>query len=205
MSSACAALLIVDVQVDFCPGGALPVPDGDQVIPALNRAIGYFRSRGWPIYASRDWHPADSGHFLAFGGRWPAHCVAETPGAAFHPDLHLPADTIVVSKGLERTDDGYSAFGGIKDSGEQLMDDLSQRRIARLYVGGLATEYCVRASVIDARKAGLTVTVLVDAVAGIERDDTGRAFEDMHAAGAILGQSDELDTPAESRKNIGTG
>ena len=180
------------------------MPDGDQVIPALNRAIEYFRSRRWPIYASRDWHPADSRHFRAFGGRWPAHCVAGTPGAAFHADLQLPADTIIISKGRDQTDDGYSAFGGAIGHGEGLVDDLNQRRIAHLYVGGLATEYCVLASVIDARNAGFPVTVLVDAVTGIGRDDMRRAFEDMRAAGAVLAQSDELDSPAESHRNTST-
>ena len=195
-----AALLLVDVQVDFCPGGALPVPAGDRVIPVLNRAIGTFCSHRRPVYASRDWHPVDSEHFRTFGGRWPVHCVAGSPGAAFHPDLQLPADTITISKGLSRTDDGYSAFEGMNDQGQSLIHDLRQRQINCLYVGGLAADYCVRASVMDARKAGLDVIVLADGVAGISVDATRRAFEDMRAAGATLAQTDELYMPAELRK-----
>lgn len=198
------ALLIIDVQIDFCPGGALPVPGGDRVIPALNRAIAHFHSRGWPVYASRDWHPADSTHFRTFGGRWPVHCVAGRQGAAFHPDLRLPADAVIISKGISRADDGYSAFEGTDDRGQWLIDDLRRRQIDRLYVGGLATDYCVRASVMDACKLGLRVIVLVDAIAGISPDDTRRALEEMRAAGATLAHGDELDTLAESRKDTST-
>jgi nicotinamidase/pyrazinamidase len=190
------ALLVVDVQVDFCPGGALPVPAGDRVIPILNGAISHCQSKGWPVYASRDWHPVDTTHFRAFGGRWPVHCVAGSRGAAFHPDLRLPADRIIISKGLERTDDGYSAFEGTDDRGRRLIDDLHERRIEGLFVGGLATDHCVRASVIDACKAGFIVVVLADAVAGIGIDDSRRALEEMRGAGARLSLAGDLDTPA---------
>jgi nicotinamidase/pyrazinamidase len=178
------ALLIVDAQMDFCPGGALPVPDGDAVIPALNDAIAHARASGWPVYASRDWHPPDSRHFAAFGGRWPVHCVAESPGANFPARLRLPAGAVIVFKGQSRADDGYSAFEGTTDTGQPLLDDLRRRGIARLHVGGLATDYCVRASVLDACKAGLEVIVLEDAVAGLEPGTTRQALEDMRTAGA---------------------
>jgi nicotinamidase/pyrazinamidase len=187
------ALLIVDAQVDFCPGGALPVPDGDAVIPALNDAIEHARASGWPVYASRDWHPPDSRHFGAFGGRWPVHCVAESPGASFPARLRLPADAVIVSKGQSRADDGYSAFEGTTRTGEPLLDDLRRRGIARLYVGGLATDYCVRASVLDACKAGFEVTVLEDAVAGLEPGTTRQALEDMRTAGARVMSAGALD------------
>jgi nicotinamidase/pyrazinamidase len=185
-----AALLLVDVQNDFCPGGRLPVPGGDRVIPVLNRAIERFTAGGRPVYASRDWHPPDTRHFLAFGGPWPSHCVADSIGAQFHPDLRLPHDVTIVSKGQDRTDDGYSAFEGVTGAGRTLAEDLMLQGISSLYVGGLATDYCVRASVLDARRAGLHVTVLTDAVAGIGRDDTERALDEMRAAGALLVSTD---------------
>ena len=185
------ALLLVDVQNDFCPGGALAVPEGDRVIPVLNRAIERFRAVGRPVYASRDWHPRDTKHFRESGGPWPPHCVADSPGARFHPDLRLPPDAIVISKGQDRNDDGYSAFEGTTDQGRTLVDDLRARGVSELYVGGLATDYCVRATVLDARRAGIPVTVLTDGVAGIGRDDAARALDEMRAAGASFESSGE--------------
>jgi nicotinamidase/pyrazinamidase len=186
-----AALLLVDVQNDFCPGGALAVPEGDRVIPVLNRAIERFEAEGRPVYASRDWHPADTTHFSEFGGRWPPHCVAASAGAQFHPQLRLPADAIVISKGQDRGDDGYSAFEGTTDRGRTLVDDLRARGISELYVGGLATDFCVRATVLDARKAGFPVTVLTDGIAGIAREDAARALNEMRAAGASMASIEE--------------
>ena len=189
------ALLIVDVQTDFCPGGALAVASGDRVIPVLNTLIERFR--GNPVYASRDWHPPDTTHFKAFGGPWPVHCVAGTPGAELHPDLRLPSDAIIVSKGQDRADDGYSAFEGITPGGRRLPDDLHDRRVTDLVVGGLATDYCVRASVLDARRAGLRVSVVTDAVAGITPASTEQALDEMRRAGARLVSSRELEWPAD--------
>lgn len=194
-----SALLLVDVQNDFCPGGALAVPAGDRVIPALNRAIRRFASAGWPIYASRDWHPPDTRHFQAFGGRWPIHCVAGTPGANLHPDLELPEQTIVLSKGQDRQDDGYSAFEGTTGAEQALGDDLRARGVTQLWVGGLATDYCVRASVLDAHAAGLEVFVLTDGIAGIDPDSTQRALEEMERAGARLVSTDSLDEQSGGR------
>ena len=181
-----AALLLVDVQNDFCPGGALPVPDGDRVIPVLNRTIQRFEAESRPVYASRDWHPSDTSHFSAQGGPWPPHCVAGTAGADLHPGLRVPSDTIIVSKGQDRRDDGYSAFEGTTEGGRTLAEDLCARGISELYVGGLATDYCVRATVLDARRAGFPVTVLVDGSAGIDPEDSRRALEEMKQAGASL-------------------
>jgi len=187
-----AALLLVDVQNDFCSGGALAVPEGERVIPALNRMLDQFAAAGRPIYASRDWHPADTTHFREFGGRWPPHCVAGSPGADFHRSLNLPHDAIVVSKGEDRGDDGYSAFEGKTSSGRTLTDDLRARGVTDLFVGGLATDYCVRASVLDARRAGFSVTVITDGIAGIGRDDAARSLEEMRAAGARLVAADAI-------------
>lgn len=183
---ASAALLIVDVQNDFCPGGALAVPDGDRVIPVLNRAIERFSDAGRPVFASRDWHPPDTKHFKDRGGPWPPHCVAGTGGAAFHPDLRLPPGATIVSKGQDRNDDGYSAFEATTEDGRTLADHLRARGVTDLYVGGLTTDYCVRATALDARAAGFRVTVLADGVAGIDEDDSRRALDEIQAAGAVV-------------------
>lgn len=181
-----SALLLVDVQNDFCTGGTLAVPQSEEVIDALNRHIVAAETRGMPVYASRDWHPATTSHFKAYGGVWPVHCVQNTTGAAFHPALRLPADTIVVTKGDRPDDHGYSAFQGTTVTGETLLADLRRRGIGHLYVGGLATDYCVRASVLDALDAGLQVTVLEDAIAGVDVNagDSERARVEMRTRGA---------------------
>jgi nicotinamidase/pyrazinamidase len=114
------ALVIVDVQNDFCPGGTLAVPDGDRVAAPLSRLAERFAAADLPVFASRDWHPPDTGHFQRFGGPWPVHCVRDTPGAAFHPDLHLPETAVVLSKGMDPTADGYSAFEGLSEEGWHL-------------------------------------------------------------------------------------
>jgi nicotinamidase/pyrazinamidase len=182
------ALLIVDVQNDFCSGGALAVPDGTAVIEPLNACIARLSAEGAPIYASRDWHPPTTRHFEAYGGRWPPHCIAGTDGAAFHHALALPERTIIVTKGNESGHDGYSAFEGRTSAGTTLTDDLRSRGITHLVVGGLATDYCVQASVLDARRAGFEVTVLADAIRGVDLQagDSVRAVEAMKAAGARL-------------------
>jgi nicotinate phosphoribosyltransferase len=185
-SLAGAALIIVDAQNDFCPGGALPVPDGDRVIPVLNRLAERFAAEGRPVYASRDWHPHDSTHFKKFGGPWPVHCVAGSPGAGFHPDLRLPAGSTVISKGQGRDDAGYSALEAKTDEGSPVADDLRRRGVTALYVGGLATDYCVRVTAVDARRAGFRVAVIADAIAGIASDTSEQALADMREAGAVL-------------------
>ena len=192
-----SALLIIDVQKDFCEGGALEVPQGDRVVPVLNRFAEQIKAQGDAIYATRDWHPAKSRHFKAYGGLWPVHCVAGTPGAAFHPDLRLPPGTVVISTGQELDQDGYSAFEGTTDSGRNLAAELGARGVRRLYVGGLATDYCVKHSVLDALKAGFTVTVLIDAIAGVDvhPGDSARALNEMEEAGAaFMATEDEAPT-----------
>jgi nicotinamidase/pyrazinamidase len=188
-----AALLIVDVQNDFCPDGALAVPGGDRVVEPLSRTAGCFAAAGLPVLASRDWHPPVTRHFRGFGGAWPSHCVQGTPGAAFHPALRLPEGTLVISKGSDPDADAYSAFDGRSADGKTLEVLLAERQVRHLYVGGLATDYCVRSSVLDARKAGLEVTVLGDAIAGVEvaPGDSGRALEEMRRAGATFCTADE--------------
>jgi nicotinamidase/pyrazinamidase len=189
------ALLVVDVQNDFCGGGALEVPDGDAVVPVLNAYIDRTAARGRAVYASRDWHPEVTTHFKAYGGLWPPHCIVNTPGAEFHPQLRLPAGPIVITKGNESGVEGYSAFEGTTAAGVPLLDDLRSRGIERLVVGGLATDYCVRASVLDALKAGFEVTVLEDAIRGVEvhAGDSARAIDEMKAAGAVVVPSAQVD------------
>ena len=183
-----SALLVVDAQNDFCPGGSLPVPDGDAVIPALNRYIEAFRAAGRPIFASRDWHPEKTTHFQAYGGLWPAHCIQGTDGAAFHPDLRLPREAVIVSKGLGAEEDSYSAFEARNDQGRLLAALLEEQGVKRLYVGGLATDYCVKHSTLDALKGGFQVVVLEDAVRGVDVQpgDSERSIEELRAAGALV-------------------
>jgi len=183
-----AALLVVDVQNDFCTGGALAVPGSEQVVAAVNRYVEEAVARRFPIYASRDWHPATTSHFQPYGGEWPIHCVQGSEGARFHPALRLPADTIVVTKGEDPQRPGYSAFDGRTPERKPLLDDLRERGITRLYVTGLATDYCVKHSALDALAAGLEVTVLEDAVAGVDvrPGDAARALAEMQSKGARL-------------------
>jgi nicotinamidase/pyrazinamidase len=186
-----SALMIVDVQKDFCPGGALAAPGGDAIVPAINRYVADAQKRGLAIYATRDWHPRVTSHFKTFGGEWPPHCVQNSPGAKFHPDLKLPADAVIVSKGDDEDQPGYSAFDGHTAEGRALIADLKERHIDRLFVAGIATDYCVLKTVLDARHAGIAVTVLDDAVTGIEvtPGDVGRAMEEMQGAGASVARS----------------
>jgi nicotinamidase/pyrazinamidase len=176
-----SALLIIDVQNDFCTGGALAVPGSERVVERLNAYIAGAAARGMPIYASRDWHPATTSHFQPFGGVWPVHCVQDTAGARFHPDLRLPAAAIVISKGDDPSRHGYSALEGHTADGTPFLTDLRRRGINHLYVGGLATDYCVKHSAIDAAGAGLRVTVLEDAIAGVDVQpgDSSRALDAM--------------------------
>lgn len=180
------ALLVVDVQNDFCPGGALAVAQGDRVVPVLNRYIEIFSKDKNPVIASRDWHPAKTKHFKDFGGLWPIHCVQNTLGADFHPSLKLPAQTIVVSKGMDPDKDSYSAFQAVDGRGRPLLEILNDLDVKELWIGGLATDYCVKASVLDALKH-FKVNILVDAVKGvnIKPDDSQKAMDEMIKSGVI--------------------
>ncbi len=173
------ALLLVDVQHDFLPGGALAVPQGDRVLAPLSRAVAAFADLGLPIFASRDWHPPTHCSFHAQGGPWPPHCVAGTRGAEFA--LTLPPSAIVISKATRPEEEAYSAFAGTK-----LEQTLREAGVRRLFVGGLATDYCVRATVRDALAAGFEVVLLTDAVAAVDSEGGARALEEMRRLGARL-------------------
>jgi nicotinamidase/pyrazinamidase len=174
-------LLVIDVQNDFCPSGALPVEDGDRVVPVLNRWLRAAGECGIPVYASRDWHPRGHPSFVESGGEWPAHCIQDTDGAQFHADLELPDDVVLVAKGVRFDCDQYSAF---HETG--LEERLRRDGVRRLWVGGLALDVCVRATVLDALRAGLEVRVLVDATRPVEAEDGRSALVEMESAGAVL-------------------
>lgn len=180
------ALLIIDVQNDFCPGGALPVAEGDKVVPVLNQYIERFRTARLPIIATRDWHPEKTRHFNTCGGIWPPHCIQGTKGAEFHPELKLSGDVVIVSAGMGPDEDGYSGFEGKDDWGVGLADLLRQRGVERIFVGGLATDYCVKHTVLDALKEGFKAVLLEDAVRGVDlqRGDSERSVAEMIRAGA---------------------
>ncbi|HXQ69253.1 MAG TPA: nicotinamidase [Pyrinomonadaceae bacterium] len=182
MSSTKKALIVVDVQNDFCPGGTLAVPHGDEVVAPLNKLIDEFLERGDPVYKSRDWHPPTTKHFTAYGGTWPVHCVQNTEGAAFHPALHNDPRIEVISKGLGDTD-GYSAFDKTG-----LSSQLKQAGVEEVVVGGLATDYCVKHTVLDALKQGYKVKAVEEAMRPVELrpGDGERAIEEMRAAGAEI-------------------
>jgi nicotinamidase/pyrazinamidase len=175
------ALIIADIQMDFLPGGALPVFEGDQVIPVLNEYVKIFRKTNAKIIASRDWHPANHMSFKAQGGPWPLHCVQETEGAKFHPDLKLPKGTEIVLKATDPNKEAYSVFDGTG-----LADKLKSQGVTRVFVGGLATDYCIVNTVLDARKLGLDVVVLLDGSRGINVNpgDVDRAMDAMMKSGA---------------------
>ena len=181
-----AALIVVDVQNDFCPGGALAVAEGDRVVAPLNRYIERFADAGLPIFATRDWHPEKTIHFKAYGGLWPAHCIQGSKGAEFRADLALPEDAVIVSAGTASDEEGYSGFDGVDSSGVGLMELLLRPNVTRVYVGGLATDYCVKQTVLDGLKRGFSVTLLEDAVRGVELTpgDSQRAIQEMLQAGA---------------------
>jgi nicotinamidase/pyrazinamidase len=181
-------LLVVDVQNDFLPGGKLPVEGGDEVVPVLNKYLDLFTRKRLPVFASRDWHPVQTKHFEGGGGTWPEHCVMNTKGAEFHPDLKLPRHTNVVSKGTNPEEDGYTAFQGRNPDGRLLDDLLRARSVGELLIGGLTTDHCVKWSALDAVEAGFTVKVLGDAIRAVnlEPGDEERAIEQMKAKGVEL-------------------
>lgn len=171
------ALLIVDVQNDFCPGGALPAPEGDKVVPVINRLMDKFSL----IIASKDWHPEITAHF----DKWPRHCVQGTKGAELHPDLIKNRIGQVLLKGTGSAEEGYSVFEGIDIDLEGFLRD---RDVDALYVAGLVTEYCVKESALDALKRGFSTYVIRDAVKGVnlQKGDEERAFEEMENAGVRI-------------------
>jgi nicotinamidase/pyrazinamidase len=198
------ALLIVDFQNDFTPGGALAVPGGDRIAEPIRRLVDRFDL----VVATRDWHPPGHGSFVGaevdpatWRGTdppaiWPVHCVQGSPGAELHPSLDRAKVDLVVDKGQDPNSQGYSAF---QDTG--LAELLRERGVERLFVAGLATDYCVKNTVLDALAHGFQVTVVEDAVRGVEQEpgDSARAIEEMREAGAELASSDSVESGRRSR------
>lgn len=175
------ALVVVDIQSDFCPGGALAVAHGDEIIPKVNKLIRAFEGAGMPLYFTRDWHPRNHVSFKAYGGQWPAHCVQNTPGASFHPSLAVPSGAKVVDKGTLQTEDAYSGF-----QGTDLARNLRGLGVKQVYVAGLATDYCVKKTVIDGAAKGFETYVVADCVKGVnlKRADSATAMRAMLSKGA---------------------
>src|SRR3989442_12872679 len=188
------ALLVVDIQNDFCPGGALGVPDGDAIIPRVNRTIALFERRGLPILFTRDWHPRETKHFKEFGGAWPVAWRQGTKGARFHPDLEVPKGAIVLSKGMDPEVDSYSAFQAFTEQGRDLESALHELGVDELFICGLATDYCVRATALDGVRRGLSIRVLRDAIpgVGVQPGDSEIAVKEMRAHGAHLSETRDL-------------
>lgn len=184
------ALLVVDVQNDFLPGGSLAVPHGDEVIAPLNRYITLFTGKGLPVFATHDWHTPDHCSFRPQGGIWPPHCVAGTAGAAFPAALALPAGAQIISKADASSKDAYSGF-----EGTSLNTLLQSTGIRRVFVGGLATDYCVLSTVKDALRYGYETLVLGDAVraVNVQPGDGERAMEDMQRLGATVVCLEEIE------------
>ncbi len=184
------ALIVVDMQNDFMPNGALPVPDGDKIVPTLNRYIELFSKKGNPVYFTRDWHPKDHISFKGYGGIWPPHCVQDTEGAKFHPDLIIPADNkFIISKGYSRDFDAYSGF-----QGTILNDLLKERGIKRIFIGGVATDYCVKNTMLGGLNLGYQGFLLLDGIKGVNvnPDDSEKAINLMLSKGAVTINFDNL-------------
>jgi nicotinamidase/pyrazinamidase len=176
------ALIVVDVQNDFCPGGSLAVAQGDEVVAPLNKLITEFLERGEPVFKTRDWHPAQTKHFRAYGGTWEVHCVQNTKGAEFHQDLLDDKHIRVISKGLG-DEDSYSGFDRT-----DLALQLRRLGVTEVWIGGLATDYCVKNTVLDALKEGFHVKAIAEAMKPVNIDpgDGARALEEMRTAGAEI-------------------
>ena len=183
------ALIVVDIQRDFCPGGALPVTNGDKIIPAVNELVRAFEKASLPVFFTRDWHPRNHISFKASGGMWPPHCIRNTPGASFHPSLKVPRDADVIDKGTLQAEDAYSGFQGTDL--EQKLNDL---HVVQIYVAGLATDYCVKNTVVDGAAKGFDMWVITDCVKGVnlKPTDSDTALRTMLSQGAKKMTSDRL-------------
>lgn len=186
------AFLIVDMQNDFCRGGALPVPGADELIPVINCYTHLFHEYGYTIFASRDWHQPTARHFKRQGGAWPQHCIQNTYGAAFHPQLLLPEETCIISKGTADNADGYSIFEGRDQYGGLFSEILVGRAIETVFVCGVATDYCVKQSVLALLFFGCSVCVLADAIKGWSPEKETAALNTMKELGAFIMAKEEV-------------
>lgn len=182
-----SALIVVDMQEDFCEGGSLPVTGCRRIVSKINKYIDYFEKAGLTIVATRDWHPPNHVSFKERGGLWPTHCVAGSEGAQFVKELKLPEDVIVVSKATDPDTEAYSAF-----TLTPLHYVLAMRGVKRLFIVGVATDYCVKETAMEALKLGYEVVVLTDAVAGVSEETSKKALEELVLEGAILASEEDL-------------
>ncbi len=183
------ALLVVDVQRDFCPGGSLAVKGGDEVVPKLNSVISAAEKAGIPIFFTRDWHPRNHMSFKSWGGVWPPHCVQGSPGAELHPGLKVPVDAPIINKGDDPSAEAYSGF-----QGTNLAERLSGAKVVEVILGGLTTDYCVKQSTLDAIRAGFRVSVMRDCTkaVNVKPGDGARAIAAIRRAGARITTSSEV-------------
>lgn len=212
------ALLVVNVQNDYCPGGAIGVRNGDLVIEPLNYVITYFNTNGWPIFFSEDYHPHTTKHFREFGGSWPMHCVRTTWGAQLHPNLHFPLDHIyetthIISSGEGPEDEGHSPFEGNiyvpsilgtrkwtfpemleSDFLEVFGEGKVKGKVEEIYIGGLPTDYAIKAACLDGRKLGYKVYLMTDACRPLnqKRGDEALALNDIFRADVAFVHTDEV-------------
>jgi len=180
------ALLVVDFQRDFCDGGTLAVAGADELVPKLNAVIDIFSRASLPVFFTRDWHPANHVSFKAQGGPWPPHCIQGSLGAAFHPKLRMPPRAVIVDKGTKPDSEAYSGFDGT-----DLQKRLEASGVGEVFIGGLATDYCVKQTALDARKWGLKVSVLEDCIRGVDltAGDSDLALRELVARGVKLVRS----------------
>lgn len=182
-----SALIVIDVQNDFCPGGALSLPEGDQIIPAIDDCLAYAKAQQWLVIASRDWHPKEHCSFTAQGGPWPEHCVQGSEGAAFYPALQLPANAVVVNKAFEVDQETYSALSGVVDATQQPVKDfLKQQGVDDIFVCGLALDYCVFATANEACQAGYRVHVVLPACRGIDSMRCKQCLMNLRQMGVLI-------------------
>ncbi|PUA33173.1 MAG: nicotinamidase [Zestosphaera tikiterensis] len=182
-----SALIIVDVQVDFCEGGSLPVEGCTSIIPKINDYVKLFTEAQATIVASRDWHPENHISFTTRGGPWPPHCVKGSKGAEFHPNLKLPKEAIIISKATEPDQEAYSAF-----ENTNLHYVLTLKKVKRVFICGIATDYCVKATALDALKLGYETIVLTDAIAGVNKQTSEEALKQLLKEGAILATKEDI-------------
>ncbi|MCX7815964.1 MAG: nicotinamidase [Syntrophales bacterium] len=189
------ALVVVDVQNCFLPGGSLAVPNGDRIIEPLNQITDRFARKSLPIFFSRDWHPSNHCSFQSQGGPWPRHGVQDTEDAEFPPDLKIPVEAIIISKGMDKNKEEYSAFSGKDELGCSLEEHLRSSGIKRVFVGGLATDYCVLSTVLDILQGGYEVYVLADCVRAVDvkPGDGDRALAEMRGKGAHIINSTDIE------------
>jgi len=188
------ALSVTDMQNAFLPGGALGVPDGDKIIHYVNHAVALFKKNNLPIFFTRDWHPPDHCSFKGQGGPWPPHCIQNTSGADFSSELNIPEGSTIISKGFKKNSEQYSTLGGRDADGNTESILMKKLGIRRIFIAGLATDYCVLNSVKDALAEGYEVYVLTDAIRAVDVNpgDGERAIEEMRQAGAKTITSEDL-------------